>query len=185
MAVKDDSLGFSLTECLVICAIFMIIASVGVVQLRSTITIVDADRAVNLVASQLTYAREIAVDQRRNVQVEFIGSNEIRITRHDGGGETTVVSDVSLPPGFTYSLPFDAGDTPDGYGNETPVYFNAATSGTFLGDGSFVNDDGVVMSGSIFTMNGSDITARALTLTGASGRVRTYRFEGIQWAERI
>lgn len=185
MAVKDDSRGFSLTECLMVCTIFMIVAAVGVVQLRTSITVVDADKAVNLVASQLTYAREIAVDQRRNVLVEFIGNNEIRVTRRDGGGETTVVSDVFLPAGFTFSLPEDAGDTPDGYGCEKPVYFNDATSGIFLGDGSFVNDDGVVMSGSVFTMNGSDITSRALTLTGASGRVRTYRLDGLAWAERV
>lgn len=185
MAVKDDSLGFSLTECLVVCAMLMITAAIGFVQLRRSIEVVDADKAVNLVASQMTYAREIAVDQRRNVLVEFIGTNEIRITRRDGGGATTVMSDVFLPPGFTFSFPFDASDTPDAYGNETPVYFNNATSGTFMGDGSFVNDDGVVMSGTVFTMNGVDITARALTLTGASGRVRTYRYEGISWAERV
>ena len=168
-----------------VCALIMVVAAIGLVQLRTSIIILDADKAVNLVASQLTYAREIAVDQRRNVLVEFIGSNEIRITRHDGGGENTVMSDVFLPAGFTFSLPLDAGDTPDGYGCENPVYFNEATSGTFQGDGSFVNNDGVVMSGSVFTMNGADVTARALTLTGASGRVRTYRYEGVAWSERV
>jgi len=176
--------GFSLLEALMVTAIILIGASVAVIQLRSSMKVLAADNAINLVSSQIRYARQIAVDQRRNVLVEFVGESEIRITRVDGAGETTVMSDVKLPPGFSFSMPEDVPDTPDGYGNATPVYFNLATSGTILADGVFVSEGGIVTNGSIFTMGGGTGTARAITVTGASGRTRVYFLRGSSWAER-
>jgi Tfp pilus assembly protein FimT len=167
----------------VVVAVIMVGATVGVVQIRASLNIVDADRAINLVASQLRYARQVAVDQRRNVLVEFVDTTQIRITRQDGGGVTTVLSDETLPGGFTFSMPEEVVDTPEGYGNDTPVYFNTETSGTFLADGIFVNTAGIVTNGTVFTMGSSTNTARAATLTGASGRSRIYRFDGEAWVE--
>jgi Tfp pilus assembly protein FimT len=164
-------------------ALLMISATVAVVQIRASMAVVDADRAIHLVASQLRYARQVAVDQRRLVLVEFLGTNQIRVTRQDGGGATTVLSDVVLPSGFTYAIPDDTIDTPEGYGSAAPVFFNLETSGTFLADGVFVNSVNIVTNGTVFTMGGSAESARAATLTGASGRTRIYRFDGAAWTE--
>jgi prepilin-type N-terminal cleavage/methylation domain-containing protein len=180
---KSDK-GFSLIEVLMVVAIILIGASVAIVQMRSSMAIVDADKAINTVASQLKYARQIAVDQRRDVLVEFVDNNKIRITRQDIP-TPTIVSEVVLPPGFTFSLPMGVGDTPDGYGNALPVTFNSSPSGTFLGDGVFVSATGIVTNGSVFTMGGGTGTARAITLTGASGRTRIYLLDGSSWTERI
>jgi Tfp pilus assembly protein FimT len=180
---KNCARGFSLVEALILVAVMMIISAVGIVGIRASMNIVDADRAIQLVASQLRYARQVAVDQRRLVLVEFLGTNQIKLTRQDGGGATTVLSDVTLPSGFTYAMPDDVIDTPDGYGNDAPVYFNVETSGTFLADGIFVNGAGIVTNGTVFTMGPSGNTARAATLTGASGRSRIYRFDGAAWTE--
>lgn len=176
--------GFSLVEALAVVALVVIAAGVSMVQMRSSIAIVDADRAVNLVSAQLRYARQVAVDQRRNVLVEFIDTTEIRITRQDGGGATTVLSNVFLPAGFTFAKPTGVADTPDGYGNATPVFFNLSNRGTFLADGIFVNDAGIVTNGTVFTMGAGTGTARAVTLTGASGRNMIYWLEGSVWSER-
>lgn len=177
--------GFSLIEALMVTAIVLVGSSVAVIQMRTSMAVLDADTAINMVSSQLRYARQIAVDQRRDVLVEFVGNNEIKITRQDGGGETTVMSDVFLPTGFTFSMPEDADDTPDAYGNENPVYFNLSTSGTIEADGVFTTtNNGIVTNGTVFTMSGSSSTARAITLTGASGRTRIYWIRGDSWVER-
>lgn len=182
--MKSRRAGFSLFEVLTVIAIVTITSSVALVQMRNTLVILDADKASNLVVAQSRYARQIAVDQRRNVVVDFIAPDRIRITRQDGGGATTVMSDVFLPAGFTFSKPGGVADTPDGYGNATPVYFNGNTSGVFLGDGIFVDGGGIILNGSVFTMRGSNVTARAVTLTGASGRTKQYFLQGSTWVEK-
>ena len=178
--------GFSLLEVLTVVMLVGVGSAVALVQIRSSVRILDADRSCDLVMEQLRYARQIAVDQRRNVLVEFIGTNEMKATRQDGGGATTVLFDVTLPTGFTFSVPMGVSDTADGYSPGVPaaVYFNAQPTGTFLGDGIFVSGAGIVLNGTVFTMGGSTTTARAVTLNGASGRTKTYTLSGTTWRER-
>lgn len=176
--------GFSMIEVVVALAIILIGASVAVVQLRSSLAIVDADKAINLVSSQLRYARQIAVDQRRNVFVEFVGDDELRITRLDPDDATTVMAEASLPGGFSFGKPEDVGDTPDAYGDAAPVYFNMSTNGIFQADGSFVDNGGLPANGSVFTMGNNTGSARALTLAGATGRTKVYWLQGTTWVEK-
>jgi len=164
-------------------ALMMIMAAVAVIRMKQSITLLDADKAANQIAEQIRYARQIGLDDRRNVLVEFISPNRIKITRQDTP-TPTVLYDQTLPFGYTYSLPSGVADTPDAYGNATAVAFNGGNSGTFFGDGSFTDNLGIVLNGTIFTKNGSNTTARAVTLAGASGRIRTYRVSGAAWVAR-
>ena len=176
--------GFTLIELVVALAIILIGASVAIVQLRSSMAIVDADKAINLVSAQLRYARQVAVDQRRNVFVEFLGNDELRITRIEPDATTTVIADVSLPGGFAFAKPAGIGDTPDAYGDATPVYFNMNTNGIFQADGSFVDNTGLPANGSVFTMQATNGSARALTLAGSTGRTKIYWLLGANWTEK-
>jgi prepilin-type N-terminal cleavage/methylation domain-containing protein len=182
--MKQGERGFSLIEALVAMAIILIGASVAVVQLRSSMAVVDADKAINLVSSQLRYARQIAVDQRRNVFVEFVGNDQVRISRIEPDTTTTVMADVSLPVGFRFGKPSGVGDTPDAFGDATPVYFNMNTNGIFQSDGSFVDNAGLPANGTVFTMLSNNGSARALTLTGSTGRTRIYWLQGTNWTEK-
>jgi prepilin-type N-terminal cleavage/methylation domain-containing protein len=176
--------GFSLIEVVVAMAIILVGASVAIVQLRSSMAIMDADKAINLVSGQLRYARQIAVDQRRNVFVEFIGDDQLRLTRLDPASATTVMADLSLPGGFTFGKPSGVGDTPDAYGDAAPIYFNMSTNGIFQADGSFVDNTGLPANGSVFTMGNNLGSARALTLAGATGRTKVYWLQGTTWIEK-
>jgi prepilin-type N-terminal cleavage/methylation domain-containing protein len=176
--------GFSMIEVVVAMAIILVGASVAIVQLRSSMAIMDADKAINLVSGQLRYARQIAVDQRRNVFVEFIGNDQLRLTRLDPAPATTVMADVSLPGGFTFGKPSGVGDTPDAYGDSAPIYFNMGTNGIFQADGSFVDNTGLPANGSVFTMGNNLGSARALTLAGATGRTKVYWLQGTTWVEK-
>lgn len=176
--------GFSMIEALVAMAIILIGASVAVVQLRTSIAIVDADKAINLVSTQLRYARQVAVDQRRNVFVEFVGSDQLRVSRIEPDATTTVMAEVNLPAGFRFGKPGGIGDTPDAFGDAAPVYFNMNTSGIFQSDGAFVDNAGLPANGTVFTMQSNNGSARALTLTGSTGRTRIYWLQGATWTER-
>ena len=94
------------------------------------------------------------------------------------------MSDVYLPTGFTFAVPTGVADTPEAFGNTQAVNFNLGTSGTFQGDGTFVNTSAIVMNGTVFTMGSGVGTARAVTLTGASGRLKQYYTQGATWVER-
>jgi type II secretory pathway pseudopilin PulG len=169
-------------EVLVVVGCIVIASTVAMVQMRQSMAIVDADKAANTVASQIRYARQIAVDQRRTVLLEFVEPNEIKVTRQ--GDDEAVMSDVFLPTGFRFALPADAVDTPENYGAGAAVYFNAGTSGTFLGDGTFVDASGVILNGTVFTLGSGNNTARAVTLTGASGRTKQYQMVAEEWAAK-
>jgi hypothetical protein len=78
-----------------------------------------------------------------------------------------------------------------GFGNTQPVNFvNASNPGAvvavaqFLSDGSFGAAVGVPVNGTIFTcIPGNSTSARAVTILGATGRVRPYRWDGSAWQE--
>lgn len=183
--MRSRKAGFSLLEAMAVVAIVGIASAVALVQMKTTMQVFDADKAANLVVSQMNYARQLAVDERRNVLVEFLNTNEIKITRNESGGGTTVVSDVTLPSGYTYGLPGGGvGDTPDAFGATVAVFFNSGNTGTFLGDGTFVDNSNVLLSGTVFTIGGGNGTARAVTLAGATGRIKQYWLQGTSWIVR-
>ena len=164
-------------------SLVMITSAVAVVRLKQSITLLDADKAARQVVEQLRLARQVALDDRRNVLVEFIAPNEIKVTREDTPAPT-VIYDGVLPSGYRFGLPSGAGDTPDTYGNSAAVTFNGRTSGIFQGDGIFTDEARIVLNGSVFTISGGNETARAVTLTGATGRMKIYSIVGSSWIAR-
>jgi Tfp pilus assembly protein FimT len=171
-------------EVMMVALLISIGSRVAVTQIKGTMNLIDADLAANSVAGQIQSARQMAIDQRRNMQVDFLGTNEIKVTRQDSGGGTTVMSDVTLPPGYSFAMPTGVSDTPDGFGNNSAVYFNGGTSGLFSGDGTFVSAASVLISGTVFTMGGGSQTARAVTVTSATGRIKQYWLVGGNWLVR-
>jgi hypothetical protein len=79
-------------------------------------------------------------------------------------------------------------DTPDGYGNAAPVYFGGVANGppagmVYQSDGTFVvNGIGTPINGTVFLgIPGQPSTARAITVLGTTGRVRSYHISGASW----
>jgi type II secretory pathway pseudopilin PulG len=193
--MKARNSGYSVIEIMAVMLLISIASKVAINQIQGTMNLIDADIAANTVVNEFQSARQSAIDDRRNVDVGFAGTNEIKITRHESDGSTTVISDVTLPSGYTFSFPSGIGDTPDGYlpgstayvANGTSglaVYVGAGTTGTFLGDGTFVDNSNVLLNGSIFTMGSGSQTARGITLAASSGRVKQYWLVAGKWSVR-
>lgn len=187
--------GFNLLEVVAVIGLTAIGSSIAVIQMKNTISKLDADKAANTVAAELSYARQLAVDQRRNVLVEFVGTNEIKVTRQESGGGTTPMDDVTLPAGYTFAFPAGIGDTPDGFLSGSTLYtsigtggkavfIGAGTTGTFIGDGTFVDNSNVLLNGEIFTTGSGNGSARAVTLSGSTGKVKQYWLQGNTWVVR-
>jgi prepilin-type N-terminal cleavage/methylation domain-containing protein len=183
--MRRHNRGFTLLEVSMVMSLVLVAAGVGVVQIKNSLTAVDANTAGTTVVNQLRYAREIAVNQRRNVTITFNTPGTIVIERQEPDNTLTTIETTPLPSGFSFSLPTaSVGDTPDGYGGDLPVDFSDGNTGTFLADGTFVNGSGIVLSGTVFTRGSSDGTARAVTLSGTNGITTQYYIRDGAWIEK-
>ena len=78
---RGNQRGFTIWELAIVCVLLMVISAMAMVQLHPTIQQRQADGAMAEVASQLRLAREMAISTRRQIQVQFVGTNQITISR--------------------------------------------------------------------------------------------------------
>jgi hypothetical protein len=136
------------------------------------------------VMAELNAAREIAVAQRKYVEVAFIGNDTLRVTRHEdpAGDVTTILRDIRFESGVRYELLESVGDTPDAFGVAAAVDFGGAETLRFSTDGSLIDLAGAPVNGSVFlAAPGLVQSQRAVTVLGSTGRVRGYRWTGAAW----
>ncbi len=176
--------GYSLAEMLVVVAFVVILAVMAVVNLMSARQGIRAENALQTVVGQLRLAREIAVDQRQDVVVTFTLPNSFTIQRIDpANGNVVLLNTDVLPTDFQFMTIPTMPDTPDGFGNAAPVMFGNAPAIRFRADGTGVDANLAPVNGSVFFgAPGQTQTMRAVTVLGATGRIRGYRWTGSQWS---
>jgi Tfp pilus assembly protein FimT len=177
--------GFTTVELLISMAIMGIMVGATLLQMSPVIQQWRANRAMELVVSQLRWARQSSIAERRNIQVQFIGSDEIKLTRQDVPAGQTVVSDLFLGGGVQFMLVRDAGYA-GCVGDTAPIYFNAIAGGPpvmqFQSDGTLVDGNGNPINGTVFLgISNYQSTARAVTVLGATGRACAFRGTGQGW----
>ena len=177
------SAGFTLIELLLVVSILVILGAVAVPSLRNTVRDARANAGMRAAMGQFKSARDLAMTARRLVEVQFLGTNQIQLSRIDGA-VSTVVSNVTLENGMEFRTFTGLPDTPDQYGLTGAVSFGAAARIFFMTDGSLVDINGVPATGTVFLgVSNVSITARALTVLGATGRIQGYRWDGRQWQQ--
>ncbi len=181
--------GFSLLEALTAIALIMIVSGMAVINFSSVIPRAKANSAMDQVLSQLRSARARAIAHRRNVQVQFIGTNQLLITEIVTiGPPLPAPLPVSFEGGAKYMVFNGIQDIPDNFGNTQPIYFNGLSGGPpimqFTTNGSFIDGTNNLVNGTVFLgIAGNPLTARAISVLGATGRVREYHWDGTQWQE--
>jgi Tfp pilus assembly protein FimT len=185
-----------MVELLVTIAIIGIVTGIAVFTFTNALPTIRADSAMQLLQAQLRQAREIAVDQRRNIQITFQGVGEMVTVRQNLNItttpptviSTTTLSDYILNPNqMTFTVLSGVPDTPDGFGKSTAVAFNCGSPPlpctiTFQSDGSAVDHTGAYINGTVFIGNATNpLTARAVTVFGTTGRIKGYRYNGKVW----
>jgi prepilin-type N-terminal cleavage/methylation domain-containing protein len=185
--------GFSMIETLTVIAITLIIAAMAVPKLQPMIQEQRANAGVNQVVGQLRQAREFSISQRRGVQVVFdTGAQTVTLIEKNslvnGAGPDVVLSTLALEGTVIFTTFPGVPDTPDNFGNAGAVEFEGIVGGPttgmmFLSDGTFVDmGTGVPINGSVFMgVSKIDTSARAVTILGATGRVRPYRSTPFGW----
>jgi prepilin-type N-terminal cleavage/methylation domain-containing protein len=195
----DSPRGYSLVEVMLVLAIAGVLSGMAAIQMGSSKDAGRADGAMRVVLSQLNQARELAITQRRYMRVTFdVTNTQLSVIREDTSTTTTTLSTVPFEGGVKYQLISAAGigittDTPDSFGMSAPVSFIAAgvtslsatgtsTVAKFTPDGTLVDWNGQTANMSIFVaMPNNPRTARAVTVLGATGRIRAYGWTGKLW----
>jgi type II secretory pathway pseudopilin PulG len=180
--------GFSLLEGLVAVAIIMIVMGMAMLNFGTVLPNYKANSAMDQLLYQMRSAREKAIAHRIEVQVEFIGTNQIRMTEIWFVGTAPAPVTVSFEGGAQFTTFATVPDTPMAFGNGSPIFFGGVSGGPpvmkFTTNGSFVDNGKTLVNGTVFLgIPGRPSTARAITILGATGRVRPYHYDGTAWQE--
>jgi Tfp pilus assembly protein FimT len=198
--------GFSLVEMVMVVALAFTVMAFAVMNTVGSSQNARANAAMDAVISQLRQAREIAIAKRRNVQVQFTAPNQIQLTILTLPGEVvppviapTYLND-NVPGGLTFSVLAGLPDTPMNFGNSTAISLQQPTGGgawtvMFTTSGAFcgtaqsaatlyqATNNNPVNASLFLGVVGKPTTARAVTVFGATGRVRSYNWTGSSWQE--
>jgi prepilin-type N-terminal cleavage/methylation domain-containing protein len=182
--------GFSLLEILTAVAIISIISAMAMLNYGTILPNFKANSAMDQLLYQLRSARERAISHRRDVQVQFVGTNQITITEIWLIGTAPPATTMSFEGGAKFMVFAGLPDLPGpfNFGNTSAVYFGGVSGGPpimkFTTSGAFIDGGNTLLNGTVFMgIPGKPSTARAISILGATGRVREYHWDGTQWQE--
>jgi len=177
-------------EILVAVAIISIILGMTMLNYSTVLPNYKANSAMDQLLYQLRSARERAISHRREVQVQFVGTNQLTVTEIWLVGTAPLPTTVTFEGGAQYIVFSTVPDLPAPYnfGNTAPIYFGALSGGPpimkFSTTGAFIDGGNTLLNGTVFMgIPGKPSTARAISVLGATGRVREYHWDGTQWQE--
>ena len=177
-----------MVELMLAMAIGMIVMGMAMGGVSGMIKTSRADGGLATAASGLRAARELSVGSRRNVRLSF-GTNTIMNTRVEYCAApctptTTLVKTTTLEGRAEFLLQPNLPDTPDTFGKATATAFGPLTPPMFTTDGSFINSNGDILNGTLFISVPNDpLSARAITIFGATGAMRLWKWNGRAWVE--
>jgi type II secretory pathway pseudopilin PulG len=203
---KNRQGGYSLLEMVVVATVMMVAAGAAIMSTTGSTSTAKANTAMNEVITQLRTARQMALTKRRNILVTFTTPNEIQLTVETLPGEAAAATiapmylNDGVAGGNTFYVYPGLPDTPMAFGNSTAITLTPASGGTaglavmFTTSGEFVGTTGGSgyntlgnsnpVNASIFLATpGKPNTARAITVFGGTGRVRSYSWTGSTWQE--
>jgi prepilin-type N-terminal cleavage/methylation domain-containing protein len=174
--------GFSLLEIMAVLAIMGIVGGMATASMTSSRRAMQGDGAMRLLMGELALAREMAVTQRRDMQIKFVGTNWVQVIRQEIPAGTKVLESVYFEGNVQFALIPGIGDTPDGFGTANGVAFGLTQSLTFNTEGTLVDDAGNPINGTVFlSIANIKQSQRAVTVMGSTGRVRGYKWTGTGW----
>lgn len=203
-AGKRAARGFSLLELMIVICVLMIVGGITFMALQPALRDARANQAFESALMPLRVARQRAIAERKQYIVCFgiaapagaptpLGAptaQSIQIFRWDAGtalSAATQVTAVTLPIDINFQtvggLPNTPATVPDGFGSATVALdFDQGIAGAinnqvmFMPDGSAHDVNGNLNSGILYVARNGDLySSRAVTLYGATGRIRGWR----------
>jgi type II secretory pathway pseudopilin PulG len=196
--------GFSLLEMMIVICVLMIVGGIGFMALQPALKDAKVNQAFESAMMPLRVARQRAIAERKQYIVCYgiaapPGSitpiaptaQSIQIFRWDAGtalSAATQITAVTLPIDINFQvlpgLPNGPATVPDGFGSAAAaIDFDQNVAGggiknqvLFMPDGSAHDVNGNLNSGIVYAARNGDLySSRAITLYGATGRIRGWR----------
>jgi Tfp pilus assembly protein FimT len=176
MNIEKDR-GFTLTEAILTTCLMAVALGSAMVMVNNAAAGSRAETALQTVTMQLRLAREFAMDRRRIHRVTFTAPRTVTVVRQETGGNPDVtVSQLDLPSDTEFYQQTGISPTPDQFSTSSAVDFGGSTTVYFNPDGSATDSTGTLVSGIVYIANPGKLeTCRAVTLFGATGRVKGFR----------
>jgi prepilin-type N-terminal cleavage/methylation domain-containing protein len=183
-ASESGANGFSLIELIIVIAIAMVASSIAFINLTPAIKDARVSSSVNTALATVRRAREEAVSKRRVYVVTFTAPGTVQVSQNSSLGTPLVT--MALPTDITFvadpSLPSPG---PDGFGaGKVAIDFDQGVSAGsktqiyFQPDGSALDSANNVNNGVLYIGRAGELgSSRALTLWGATGRLRAWRID--------
>jgi prepilin-type N-terminal cleavage/methylation domain-containing protein len=209
--------GFTMLEIMVVIAIVFIVSGIGFMALQPALKDAHVSSAFDDVLMQLRVARQRSITERKQYIVCFgvaapagagtpMGApnpQSIQIFRWDANTALSAavqISAIQLPQDIQFQtlagIPNGPATVPDGFGNgTTAIDFDQSVAAgirdqvMFWPDGSAHDTGGNLNSGIVYVARAPDLySSRAITVYGASGRIRGWRLVSSQgspqWIEQ-
>lgn len=185
--------GFSLIETMIVLVLILIVTAIAVVSLQPGLQAAHVANGYNTTLSAIRQAHDLAVAQRQIYSVTFSNAsvpNTITITQVGNGN---VVATYPLPNDVQFinvsGIPTAANATPDGFGiGAYAIDFDQTYSGGsaalqtviyFYPDGTGQDINQHINNGVLYIARpGQLLSSRAITVWGATGRIRGYSLIG-------
>jgi type II secretory pathway pseudopilin PulG len=178
-----DERGFTLNELLVTVGILMVASVMATVTFASA-PVVRANSQAQRLVELLQDGRETAIARQREVDLELDAVNRRARLMLSDGVAPVILREVVFENGIDFLHFAGHGDTPDAFGDGAAIAFDGASRLVFIPTGSLVDEDAAAVDGTMFiAIPGKRDTARAITVVGATARVRLYSWSGREWTE--
>lgn len=181
--------GFSVMELVMVTIITGILAGIAIGIVPSVARFLKGDSITQQLNGFLRNAREQAIAQRRNIQIATVddstlGTTVVNVTVSEDDPETTDLGTLELEGGFEFLQFDDVPDTPDLFGTGGALVFSGPPPYAFTSEGSFVDGNGDPSNGTLFLGRTDEpMTAAAVTIFGPTAQLRTWKWNGVGWAQ--
>jgi Tfp pilus assembly protein FimT len=174
---------------LLVIAIGMTLCAFGLVRTQAGMAAFRANGAMSSLKSKLQFVRELAISRQRDIKLTYNGTNGINFFQINPDATETQVDTLVLE-GFTVFTTFGGQNAPDPANAQwctdaLNTFRNLNTQNTlrFNSDGALIDStDRKLVSGCFYLgKTGDPTTARSISMFGATGRARTYRWSNTTW----
>lgn len=192
--------GHSLIEMLIVVAMIGVLSSLALPQLLAERRLSRTVAVNRDILTQLRHARQLAMSQRQAITFQYDNvSKQVSIIDHNSNPGPVLLIDPSYPntlgsivisatpltagtsvnPEISYGIPAGVPIAPLGDGIPMTALINNKVNITFQPDGSVIDAAGNPVGRALFIYNNKapKATASAISIMGASGRVKIWRYD--------